>query len=154
MNIIDVLKRYLAPYSRAILIVMLLILFTIVAYYGYTAYAKSQNNRFKDVANENRRKKEAVVLFFHADWCPHCKKAEPEWATFCSQNDGKEINGYVIKCVDINCTEESADVTKTINEYGITSYPTVKLVKDDQTIEFDSKITNTSLNAFVNTVLN
>ena len=94
-------------------------------------------------------------MFFHADWCPHCKKAQPEWNTFKSQYDGTTVNGYVIKCVDINCTnEKDSSVTASINEYKIESYPTVKMLKDNQVIEFDSKITNTSLNSFVETMLN
>ena len=98
---------------------------------------------------------EATILFFHADWCPHCKKAQPEWNTFKSQYDGTTVNGYVIKCVDINCTnEKDSSVTASINEYKIESYPTVKMLKDNQVIEFDSKITNTSLNSFVETMLN
>jgi thiol-disulfide isomerase/thioredoxin len=153
MNLIDVLKKYFAPYYGPVLALTILIIFIIAAYYAYQQYV-SKINRFNDVANENHRKKEADVMFFHADWCPHCKKAEPEWTTFCSQNDGKEINGYIVHCVDVNCTKETNEVTNTINQYGISSYPTVKLVKDNETIEFDSKITSSSLDAFVTTVLN
>jgi thiol-disulfide isomerase/thioredoxin len=154
-NIVEVLRRYISPYYRFIVTGVIAILFIIVAYYAYQMYYKPEQNKFSDVANANRRHKDAIIYFFHADWCPHCKKAEPEWATFMSQEDGKEINGYVIKCVDVNCTNDSdPTATKMIKEFGIESYPTVKMVKDDTTIEFDSKITTTALNAFITTVLN
>ena len=97
--------------------------------------------------------KEAIVYMFHVDWCPHCKKAMPEWTAFKNQYDGLEINGYVIKCIDIDCTNEKSDVKSAMNKYKITSFPTVKLIKEEQTIDFDSKITRTSLGTFVDTML-
>mgnify|MGYP000589437578 FL=1 len=40
-----------------------------------------------------------------------------------------------------------------INKYEIESYPTVKMVKDKNTIEFDSKISASTLEHFVNSML-
>jgi len=128
-------------------------LFLTVGLIWYSRQNKKKTDRFKDVANTNRRNKEAIVYFFHVDWCPHCKTAQPEWDAFKTQYDSIEINGYDIKCIDINCTEESSDVKYLMNQYKIESYPTVKLVLDDRTIDFDSKITRTSLTSFVNTML-
>jgi thiol-disulfide isomerase/thioredoxin len=153
-GLIDVVSKYVRPYYFIIISIIILIVFVVIGYYGYKRFNKQNENRFNDVANANRRNKEATVLFFHVDWCPHCKKALPEWKSFCSQNDGKEINGYKIKCVDIDCTKESADVTAAINKYNIDSYPTVKMLRDENVIEFDSKITSTTLTSFVNTMLN
>jgi len=83
------------------------------------------------------------------DWCPHCKKALPDWNQFSAQYDGKEVNGYRIECVDMDCTEETSKVASAINEYKIDSYPTIKMKKGDEVIEFDSKITKYSLEQFV-----
>jgi thiol-disulfide isomerase/thioredoxin len=152
-NVVEVIRRYIRPYYYYIIAIAVIIIFSIVAYYAYNRFYKKEVNHAKDVANANRRNKEVIVYFFHVDWCPHCKKALPEWNSFKSQNDGKEINGYVIQCLDINCTDETSDITKLINKYHIESYPTVKMIKDEKVIEFDSKITNSSLNAFVNTML-
>jgi thiol-disulfide isomerase/thioredoxin len=155
MNLVDVLAKYIRPYYYYIIALVMLILFVIISYYAYTQFYNQNKNKFKDVANADRRGKDAVIMFFHADWCPHCKKADPEWKTFMSQNDGKSVNGYVVKCNDINCTDDTnSKVTQLINEYNIKSYPTVKMIKDDQVIEFDSKITNTALNSFIETMLN
>ena len=154
MTIVEVLSKYIRPYYYYIITLSVLILFIVVGNYAYSNYIKKSVNKFKDVANANRRNKEATILFFHVDWCPHCKTALPEWNTFKSQNDGKDVNGYVIKCVDMDCTEETSDITRAINEYHIESYPTIKMLRDDQTIEFDSKITNTALNSFITTMLN
>lgn len=153
-GLVEVVTKYVRPYYSVILATIIFIIFVIIGYYAYQKYSKTNENKFKDVANANRRNKEATVFFFHVDWCPHCKKALPEWKTFCAQNDGKEINGYKIKCVDIDCTKETPDVTRAINEYKIDSYPTVKLLRDENVIDFESKITSSSLNTFVNTMLN
>lgn len=152
-NIVETLRRMIAPYYYVIISIVLIILFGIAGSYVYNKFVTEKENKFSNVSNVNRRNKEATVLFFHVDWCPHCKKALPEWNAFKSQNDGKEVNGYIIKCVDMDCTNETSDITRAINEYKIDSYPTVKMLKSGQKIEFDSKITNSSLNAFVTTML-
>jgi thiol-disulfide isomerase/thioredoxin len=154
-NIIEVLRKIISPYYYYIIGIVIVLIFIYVTYYAYyNVFAKTKPNKFKDVANVNRRNKEATVFFFHVDWCPHCKKALPEWNKFKAQNDGKQINGYVVKCVDIDCTNETSDITRSINEYNISSYPTVKMLKENQKIEFDSKITSTALDSFVITMLN
>jgi len=154
-NIIEVLRKIISPYYYYIIGIVVLIIFIYVTYYAYNnVFMKTKPNRFANVANANRRNIEATVFFFHVDWCPHCKKALPEWNRFKAQNDGKQINGYIVKCVDLNCTDETSDITRSINEYNISSYPTVKLLKDNQKIEFDSKITSTALDSFVTTMLN
>jgi thioredoxin-like negative regulator of GroEL len=68
--------------------------------------------------------------------------------------DGKEKHGHEIQCVDVNCTKETPDIKDLLTEYNIESYPTVKMVKDGKTIEFDSKIKETTLEKFIDTMLN
>ena len=46
------------------------------------------------MANNNRGTSEAKLMFFSADWCPHCKKAKPEWDKFSSEYANKEIGYY------------------------------------------------------------
>jgi thiol-disulfide isomerase/thioredoxin len=153
-NIIEVISKMVRPYYYYIIAFVILIIFAVVAVYAYNNIKAQQKNRFSDVANANRRNREAIVYFFHVDWCPHCKKALPEWNNFVSKYDGKEINGYKLKCVDKDCTKETSDITELINRFNIDSYPTIKLIRDNNTIDFESKITATSLEKFVNTMLN
>lgn len=153
-NFIEVATKLIRPYYYYIIAAVVLIIFVLVAYYGYTKFAADQKNKFKDVANANRRNKETIIYFFHVDWCPHCKKALPEWKKFVASHNNKEINGYKLKCIDMDCTSETSDITEYINKYKIDSYPTVKLIRDGNVIDFDSKITGTSLEQFVNTMLN
>lgn len=149
-NIIDVLKKYIAPFYYYILVIVFIIIFILTGYYGYTTfYGRSAKEPTKDVANANRRSVDVTVLFFHVEWCPHCKKALPEWKQFSAQFNGKEINGYVIKCIEMDCTNETSEITTAINRYNIEYYPTIKMLKDEEVIEFDSKITKYSLEQFV-----
>ena len=155
-NIVEIINSYFKPYYFYIISAIIIILFLSVGLYWYNNYYKKQlDNRFKDVANANNRNSEVHIYFFHADWCPHCKKAQPEWNAFSTQYDGTEVNGYKIICVDVDCTsdppiEESKSLMKT---YSISSFPTVKLLRDDTIIDFESKITRTTLESFVNTML-
>jgi len=153
-GLVEVVGNLIRPYYYYLLIIIFGSIFAALSYYAYNNYyKKTLDNKFANVANANRRNKEAEVMFFHVDWCPHCKKALPEWNNFKKQYNDKEINGYIIKCKDIDCTAESSEITSLTNKFQIESYPTVKMVKDTNTIEFDSKITSKTLERFVNTML-
>lgn len=156
-SFLEVIKKLISPYSTYILIVILIVIFLLAATYVYNTYYKKEmtkmDNKFGDVANANKRSHEVIIYFFNVDWCPHCKTAKPEWEKFAKLYNGKEKGEYVIKCVDYNCTDENAEVTKVINKYNIESYPTIKMLKDNQVIEFDSKITEYTLEQFVNTMV-
>jgi thiol-disulfide isomerase/thioredoxin len=97
--------------------------------------------------------KSAEIMMFSVDWCPHCKSAAPEWDNLVEANNGKTVNGHSIKYSKINCTEESPDVELLIKKYGIEGYPTIKLIKDGQVIDFDAKPTKDNLNKFLNTAI-
>ena len=153
-GLIEVITKYIRPYYYHIMVFVVFIIFLTVGIYAYNSIQSQQKNKFSDVANANRRNRDAIVYFFHVDWCPHCKKALPEWKNFLSKYDNKEINGYRVKCVEKDCTKETSDITELINRYNIDSYPTIKLIKDSSTIDFESKITASSLEKFVNTMLN
>lgn len=161
-TLMNVFNRYIAPYKRHILIAVIVIIFIIASYYGYNWYIKGKyisqeglTDKFSDVANANRRKNTVEIYFFHVDWCPHCKKAKPEWDDFSSKYNKKEVNGYTINCVDVDCTDETDDKVKdTIKSFNLESYPTVKMLKETDQIEYDAKISSSGLEKFVLEVLN
>ena len=152
-GVVEVVKRVFRPYQYTILLIVMFVLFLLVGIYGYNQYFKKKQTVFKDVANANRRNVEIIVYLFHVDWCPHCKTALPEWGSFKQQYDNKEINGYKVKCVDVDCTEEDSKVANYLNKYNVESFPTVKMVKNNDTITFDAKVTSKNLEHFVETVL-
>lgn len=96
---------------------------------------------------------EAELMLFYVDWCPHCKTAKPVWEELKSEYENKTINGYPIIFTEINCTEETPEVEKMMNTYNIEGFPTIKLLKDGQVIEYDAKPTKETLVQFLNTVL-
>jgi len=154
VHFIDVLKKAWRPYMRYALIIAMLAIFVYIGNWWINRNKKeTMENEFQDVANANRRDRDAIVYFFHVDWCPHCKTALPEWNEFKSAHDGKKVNGYNVKCVDMDCTEETAEVATMMNKFNIESYPTVKMVRGNETIEFDSKITASTLNSFITMML-
>ena len=127
--VVSKILNYIKPYNTIILICFLLLIFGAIA---YSVYIKSnlKHVKFKDVANANQNADRIEFYYFAADWCPHCKTALPEWENFKKQFNNKEVNGYITKCVDVDCTDENSKVQNMISKYDIESYPTVKMVKD------------------------
>lgn len=143
------------PYLTYITIAIVAIIFYYVVQFAYERYYKKPKDerKFKDVANTNTRGEELLIYIFHVDWCPHCKTALPEWNTFRDTYNGKQVKGYNIKCIDVNCTSESNEVQSYINQFEIESYPTVKMVKEGEHIDFDARITSDNLETFIEAML-
>jgi thiol-disulfide isomerase/thioredoxin len=97
--------------------------------------------------------KSAEMFLFYVDWCPHCKTAKPEWNDLKTEYENKEINGYKVTFTEVNCTNESPEIEKMMNTYKIDGFPTIKLLKDGQVIEYDAKPTKDTMEQFLNTVL-
>ena len=144
--------------STTITIIAVVILFGILAAFYYFYYlAPQMNAQYKpnseQVGTGEDDSKNAELLFFYADWCPHCKTAKPIWNDLKSEYQNKTINGYRVVFTEVNCSEETAEVDKMMNQYNIEGYPTLKLIKDGQVIEYDAKPSKDTLNQFLNTVL-
>jgi len=138
----------------AIIAIVAGILFIILALLYYFYYiAPSKNAKYQANQGSNAPTSNAELLFFFADWCPHCKTAKPIWDDLKDQYQNKTINGYQVVFTEINCTEETAEVEKMMNQYNVEGYPTIKLLKDGQVIEYDAKPSKETLTQFLNTVL-
>jgi hypothetical protein len=138
---------------KNVLMIFLAIVFIIVIYYIYTKYFSKGFGRTIENMENQSGDKTAELMLFHVDWCPHCKTAKPEWDQVRAQYENKSINGYKVMFNEINCTDETPDKVKMIETYKIEGYPTIKLVKDNQVIDFDAKPTKETLTKFLNTVL-
>jgi thiol-disulfide isomerase/thioredoxin len=140
------------PYRLYLAGAAVLVIFIVVGAIVYNRYAKKAafGNKFDDVANAEVRSKEADLMLFTVDWCPHCKKAAQPWADFCARFDKKGVNGYTLNCSTVNCTDpDNADVQTSVQKYGIEHYPTLKLVINGEVVDFDGKIAVESLESFV-----
>ena len=144
--------------SNTMIIIGSILLFAVIAifyYYFYIAPSFKSNYRpnSEQVPAGASNGNTAELLFFYADWCPHCKAAKPIWNDLKSEYENKTINGYTVVFTEIDCSEETAEVEKLMNQYSIEGYPTIKLIKDGQVIEYDAKPSKETLTKFLNTVL-
>jgi thiol-disulfide isomerase/thioredoxin len=157
---IDYLSSKLRPYKIFIIIAVVIIIFlTIGIIYAKSSTGdnKQKNLKFKDVANNGNRSSEIEIKMFHVDWCPHCKKALPDWQSFCDTYNGQNVNGFIIRCNrdGDNCTDDKDEnINNIIKEYKIDSFPTVILLKEGERYDFDAKITKNALDQFVHSVTN
>ncbi len=148
-NIYETISQYIRPYYSKLVILVLLGIFGWVAYYAYGKWGKTKPKANADIYQPSGSK-DATVYFFFADWCPHCKKAKPTWSQFTNKYDGKVVNGSKIICVAVDCTDpDKQETAQMISQFNVTSYPTIKMVKDGNTYEFDAKITETNLEEFI-----
>ena len=147
----------LSEYKWAIGGVIVLIGLALILYfYVFKPMSKTQVNYSANSEHDtysSQNSKDAEIMFFYVDWCPHCKTAKPAWNDVKSEYENKTINGYKVIFTEINCTEETAEVESLMNKYNIEGFPTIKLLKDGQVIEYDAKPTKDTLTQFLNTVL-
>jgi thiol-disulfide isomerase/thioredoxin len=145
--------------TNSIMIFLSVIIFIIIGfsyYYFYLRPVMKATYRANDGVNEGNSNNEDTnveLLFFSADWCPHCKTAKPIFNEFSAEHKNKAINGYVVQFTEINCTNESNESSKLMDKYNIEGFPTIKLLMNGQIIEFDAKPTKENLTQFLNTVL-
>jgi thiol-disulfide isomerase/thioredoxin len=159
-NIINVLYNIIKPYKRSILIITLAIIFIIASNYVYSWYYKPiVKDRGEDIANYNANGRIITIYLFKVDWCPQCVSSLPDWESFSRKYNGTIVNGYIIECKIINCTDPDEnkkplrpEIQEMMNKYDIEHYPTVKMLKDNIKIELDGKVSEKNLDTFVNTM--
>jgi len=142
--------------SNTLILIGGVIFFAIIAIVYYFYYiSPSLNTTYKPNSGPTTQSSgnKAELLFFYADWCPHCKAAKPIWNDLKSEYENKTINGYQVIFTEVDCSEETAEVEKLMNQYSVEGYPTIKLVKDGQIIEYDAKPSKETLSKFLNNVL-
>ena len=132
-------------------IAVVVLIIGVVVY--FTVFAKKKTTALSSSSSSSSSNQQAELMLFYVDWCPHCKTAKPIWEDLKSEYTTKTVNGYHIIFTEINCTNETAEIEKLINKYHIEGYPTIKLVKDGQVIDFDAKPTKDTLIEFLNTAL-
>jgi len=144
--------------TTTLMLIAAVVLFGILAVLYYYYYIHSNmNSSYKPNSEKvpigSSQSSTAELLFFYADWCPHCKAAKPIWNELKSEYQNKTINGYQVIFTEVDCTTESDETDKMMNQYSVEGYPTIKLLKDGQVIEYDAKPSKETLTQFLNTVL-
>jgi thiol-disulfide isomerase/thioredoxin len=140
-------------------LILAVIVFGVAIYLFYYYYlAPKLKQSFKPNrehgTSDSSPTKDAELLFFYVDWCPHCKTAKPIWEELKAENEEKPIvAGYTIKFTEVNCTNETADVVSKMDEFKIEGYPTIKLKRNGQIIEYDAKPSKATLIQFLQAAL-
>jgi len=117
-------KRYLPMIYGAIGFAILVSICYYV--YSYIYVPKVIEKPFQDVANANPSGRVISIFLYTVEWCPHCKKAMPEWQMFSDQYNSTSLNGYQIDCRVIDCTNTDDPIVKgLVSKYGVKQYPTV-----------------------------
>jgi thiol-disulfide isomerase/thioredoxin len=144
--------------TNTILMIVVVIFFVVLAVYYYYNYVSpklqpSYNSNREPESKVSGSSKQAELMLFYADWCPHCKTAKPIWNELKTEYQNKTINGYHVLFTEINCTNENSETEQMMNKYNIEGFPTIKLLKDGQIVEYDAKPSKETLKEFLNTVL-
>lgn len=144
-------------YKTIIYILIALLFIGLALYYYYYHFLPSLKLKYKtnhEPTQSNQSNGKTVeLLFFYADWCPHCKSAKPVWNELKANYENKIINGYTILFTEIDCSNENAESEKMMNKYNVEGFPTIKLIKDGKVIDYDAKPTKETLEKFLNTVI-
>ena len=156
-GIFNKLKSFIPSFNmKTIAIIALVVIILLTALYIYNnQQTKSQQMRenFENGTANKSDDKTAEFKFFWVEWCPHCKTAKPEWDKLKAEYTNKQINGYNLIFTDIDCTKTTAEIEKQMDVYNIEAYPTFKLIKGNQVIDFDAKPIKDTFVKFLNTVL-
>jgi thiol-disulfide isomerase/thioredoxin len=142
-------------YSSVIIGIVLLFILVIIVmyYYGILDLNPKYKPNNEQIFIEGDNNKHVELLFFFTNWCPHCKTAKPVWEELKKEYENKTVNGYKVIFTEVDCTEETAEVDAMMNKYNVEGYPTIKLLKDGQVIEYDAKPSKDTLVQFLNTVV-
>jgi thiol-disulfide isomerase/thioredoxin len=139
--------------SRFLVILFLIIIFLIAAITVYRRYVSDRLNASYVANNEfntNKQGLESVDLyFFYTEWCPHCKTAKPIWYDFKKEMEGKNVKGIKLNFYEVDCDKDS----ETSDKFNVKGFPTIKMMKGNQLIEYDAKPSKATLHEFVRTSL-
>ena len=131
--------------------------FGVLAHQMYNRYVKSSRNSsyyegYSNAPNSGAADPPvATIRMFKVDWCPHCKKAQPEFEKVEEKYQGKVINGHKLNLVVVD--GEDPNNESLVNEFKIQGYPTVVMTKDGKNIEYDAKVDQPTLEKFINTMV-
>ena len=139
--------------KKFLFILVAVLVFIGLAYYVYVYHISPKlnpayvpNNEF---VQEDGASETAELYLFYTEWCPHCKKAKPIWQKLKEEYDQKQVNGITVYFREVDCDKDE----ETAEKFGIEGYPTIKLIKGNQIIEYDAKPDYETLVEFLNTSL-
>jgi thiol-disulfide isomerase/thioredoxin len=163
MNLIAQLLKAVTDYKWVVIILGIIVFFILLTLYVYRTHVVPKLNpdfvSDKEFVNkEGEAAKKATLMYFYADWCPHCKAAKPHLeetkSTYDASTSGKMVNGYSIYFDYVNCSDDSnSAVIEKMDKYNVDGFPTVKLLYDGKIATMDAKPDKQTIELFLNTML-
>jgi len=139
--------------TKILVILFLVVIFLIASISVYRRHVSNRINSTYVTNNEYNQGNTGLeyvdMYFFYTEWCPHCKTAKPVWYDFKKQMDGKQVNGIKINFYEVDCDKDS----ETADKFNVKGFPTIKMLKGKQIIEYDAKPSSDTLHEFVRTSL-
>lgn len=143
-------------------LLLILAIFYVFKYYvqpkmnpQYVANKEYEASSNKDTSNVSAPAGQIDINMFTVDWCPHCKKAKPEWDKFKDTYHDKIVNGYKINLRTVNCTnEDDSEVKNLLDQFNIDGFPTIKAVKNGKVYDYDAKPESNNLKQFLDMLTN
>jgi len=155
MKVGDIQQKMMkfAGNTKFLVILFLIIIFLIAAITIYRQHVSNRINASYVANNEfnqgNPGLESVDMYFFYTEWCPHCKTAKPVWFDFKKEMEGKKVKGIKINFFEVDCDKD----TETSDKFNVKGFPTIKMMKGNQLIEYDAKPSKDTLHEFVRTSL-
>lgn len=135
--------------TQFLVIILVVVIFLIAALVVYRRHIMSGIKRDYVANNEFTNEgtiETADIYLFYTTWCPHCKTAKPIWEEFKKEMENKKVNDIKLNFFEVDCDKDPA----TSDKFKVKGFPTIKLVKGKQIIEYDAKPNKATLIEFVN----
>lgn len=145
--------------SKSLWILISIIVFStlgIVFYFTYLSPTSSYEPNHEHLNKEEQPHTHTAEIYrFFATWCPHCTTSKPLWEEIKEEYKQKHINGYKLIFIDIDCSQEEPDpdTSKKIKEFNVTGFPTIKMLKGNEIIDYDSDLNKNTFHNFLTTCL-
>jgi thiol-disulfide isomerase/thioredoxin len=118
------------------------------------AYVDNEEFVDKNGSDSSNANDTAEFMMFYANWCPLSKKAMPVWNEFKETYENKTINNYRLIFNDVDCSDSNDSAMQAkLDSYKVDGFPTIKMLKGNEVIDFDANPTMDSLEQFVSTVI-
>lgn len=134
MKVLDFLKKSSTRNLISVIILIAIIVAVVVIY-------KKRIERFASPSSDNSANV-ATVSYYYLPKCPYCVAFSDEWAKFEATADPS-----LIKAVSVDASEDSNK--KLVASEGISGYPTIRITKDDNTIDYKGARTASALIDYV-----
>ena len=96
----------------------------------------------------NPKGNDLVIVLFYVDWCPHCVSTKPEWEKLVKKMNNTNVKGHNVK---VNaCNAEGSQVEQDFaNENNVQGYPTIKVIKEDEVVDYNGARNAEAMEEFI-----